>query len=110
MAKFIVTGTYSSDAMKGMIQNPTDREAATRALVEAAGGKMEHFLLTTGATDFLIIVTIDDASGLIPGLMVAGASGMVTQLQTAQAFTSDEFTTMQKKAGGIASAYATTVS
>ncbi|KIC36919.1 GYD domain-containing protein [Leisingera sp. ANG-M7] len=105
MPRFIVTGNYTSSAMKAMIENPSDRESAARALVEAAGGKLEAFYLTTGDQDFAIKVTIDDISGLLAGLLVTGASGAVSNLKTVRAFTSDEFTEIQKKAGSIASTY-----
>ncbi len=105
MPRFIISGNYTPSAMKGMIDSPADRESATRALVEAAGGKLETFYLTTGDNDFSMKVTIDDAADLISALMVAGASGAASNLKTVRAFTSDEFTEMQKKAGKIAKAY-----
>ncbi|MBY6068003.1 GYD domain-containing protein [Leisingera aquaemixtae] len=105
MPRFIVTGNYTSSAMKAMIDSPSDREAAARALVEAAGGKLETFYLTTGDHDFAIKVTIDDVSSLLAGLLATGASGAVSNLKTVRAFTSDEFTEIQKKAGSIAGAY-----
>lgn len=105
MPRFIISGNYTASAMKGMIENPSDREAASRALVEAAGGKLETFYLTTGDNDFSMKVMIDDVSDLIAGLMVAGASGAASNLKTIRAFTSAEFTEMQKKAAKIAKAY-----
>ena len=105
MPRFIIAGNYTATAMKAMIDSPSDREAATRALVEAAGGKLETFYLTTGDNDFSMKVTIDDASNLIPALIVAGASGAASNLKTVRAYTSAEFTEMQKKAGKIAKAY-----
>lgn len=105
MPRFIVTGCYTSSAMKAMVESPSDREAASRALVEAAGGTQESFFLTTGESDFAIQVNIDDVSALLAGLIAAGASGAVSNLKTVRAFTSGEFTEMQKKAGSIASAY-----
>ena len=105
MPRFIVTGNYTASAMKGMIEKPSDREAAARAVIEAAGGTLETFYLTTGDNDFSIKVTIDDAADLIAGLMATGASGAVSNLRTIRAFTSDEFTAMQKRAGEIAKAY-----
>ncbi len=105
MPRFIVTGNYTASAMKSMVESPSDREAAARAIIEAAGGTLETFYLTTGDSDFSIKVTIDDAADLIAGLMVTGASGAVSNLKTIRAFTSDEFTAMQKRAGEIASAY-----
>jgi uncharacterized protein with GYD domain len=91
--------------MKAMVENPSDREAAARAIVEAAGGTLESFYMTTGDNDFSIKVTIDDATDLIAGLLATGASGAVSNLKTIRAFTSEEFTAMQKRAGELASAY-----
>ncbi|KIC10052.1 hypothetical protein RA19_12925 [Leisingera sp. ANG-M1] len=105
MPRFIVTGSYTGSAMKAMIESPSDREAAARALIEAAGGTLESFHLTTGDSDFAIMVTIDDATALLAGLLVTGASGAVSNLKTQRAFTAAEFTAMQQKAGQIANAY-----
>jgi len=105
MPRFIVTGSYTASAAKAMVEKPSDREAAARAVVEAAGGTLESFYLTTGDSDFAIKVTIGDASDLIAGLLATAASGAVSNVRTVRAFTSDEFTAMQKKAGEIASAY-----
>jgi len=105
MPRYIVTGKYTAAAMKAMVESPSDREAAARAIVEAAGGKLETFYMTTGDNDFSIKVTIDDATDLIAGLLATGASGSVTNLKTIRAFTSEEFTAMQKRAGELASAY-----
>jgi len=105
MPRFIISGNYTSSAMKGMIEHPSDREAATRALVEAAGGKLESYYLTTGDHDFTMKVTADDVTSMIAALMVAGASGAACNLKTIRAFTSSEFLEMQKRAGEIAKAY-----
>lgn len=105
MATFIVTGRYTTDAIRGMVKSPSDREAAARKIVEAAGGKLETFYLTTGDNDFSIKVEIDDVRDLVAGLMAVAASGAVSNLKTVRAFTADEFTAMQKKAGDLAKAY-----
>lgn len=105
MSMYIVTGCYSAEAAKGMVQNPSDREAATRPLVEAAGGRMISFLVTTGETDFSMVVETDDLEGLLAALLVAGSSGMVSSLKTVQAFTSAQFLDAQKRAGQIAASY-----
>ena len=105
MLRFIVTGSYTPSAMKAMIENPSDQGVVAQAVVEAAGGTLEAYYLTAGESDFAIIASIDDAEGLIAGLLAAGASGAVSNLKTVRAFTSDEFTAMQKRAGEIAGAY-----
>lgn len=106
MAMYIVTGSYTAAAMKGMIAHPTDREQATAALVKAAGGKLESYYLTTGDHDFTMRVSTDDLTKMLASLMVAGASGAVSGLKTVQCFTSAEFLEAQKAAAGIAATYA----
>ena len=105
MARYIITGSYTAAAMKGMIAKPSDRAAAAGALIAAAGGKMEGFLLTTGDHDFSMVVQTDNITNMLAALMVAGASGAVTGLKTVQAFTSEEFMAAQKAAGAIAAKY-----
>ena len=42
MPTFIVTGNYTTSAIKGMLESPSDREAAARAVVEATGGSLSE--------------------------------------------------------------------
>ena len=105
MPMFIVTGNYTSAAMKGMVANPSDREAAVRSLVEASGGKLVSYYLTTGENDFLMVVASPDGADIVAPLLTAGASGTVSNLKTVRAYTSAEFTAAQKKAGEIAAQF-----
>lgn len=106
MARYILTGNYTPAAMAGMISHPSDRAAATGALVAAAGGKLVDFYLTTGENDFLLVIEAPDMQKMLAASIVAGAAGAVVNLRTVQAFTSAEFLEAQKNAGAIARAYA----
>jgi uncharacterized protein with GYD domain len=108
MARYIITGNYTGAAMKGMMAHPSDRGAASAKIAAAAGGKLEHYFVTTGPNDFMMIVSTDtaDIDGLLAALMVAGGSGAISNMQTVRALTSEEFTAVQKKASQIAAAYA----
>ena len=94
--------------MKGMMAHPSDRAAVSAKIAAAGGGTLEHFFVTTGPTDFMMIVTTEshDIDGLLAGLMVAGGAGAISNMQTVRAITSEEFTAIQNKAAQIASAYA----
>ncbi|MES0879344.1 GYD domain-containing protein [Roseibium sp. SCP14] len=105
MPRYIVTGNYTASAMQAMVANPSDRETAVRAIVEAVGGRLESFHLTTGDSDFSVHVTAENTTDLIAGLMATAASGAVCNLKTVQAFTSEEFVAMQRKAGEVASSF-----
>lgn len=106
MARYIVTGNYTAAAMKGLLAKPSDREAATSALVAAAGGKMLSYYITTGDSDFLMVTETDKVNDMLAALIVAGASGAVSGLKTVQAFSAAEFVAAQKRAGEIAAKYA----
>lgn len=105
MPLFIVAGCYSAAAAKGMIDNPSNREEAARAIMEAAGGKQHAFYITTGETDWMSIVEFADGADLIPALLVVGASGAVSNVKTVRAYTGAEFKAAQQKASKIASSY-----
>lgn len=105
MARYIITGSYTAAAIKGMLAKPSDREAAARALVAAAGGKLDSFFLTTGDNDFSMLVQSDNLPDILAALMAVSASGAVSGMKTVQAFTSAEFQAAQKRAGEIAAKY-----
>lgn len=105
MSTYIISGSYSYDGIKGMLANPSDREAAVRPLIEGTGGKLLSFYVTTGAHDFQATVEVDDSVSLLSVLIVAGAGGHATNLQAVQAFSATEFLDAQKKAGALAASY-----
>jgi uncharacterized protein with GYD domain len=105
MARYIITGSYTAVAMRGMVAAPSDRAAAVGALIAAGGGKLEQFYMTTGDSDFMVIAQADNVTGVLASLLAAGASGTVSGLKTVQAFSSDEFMAAQKAAGAIAAKF-----
>lgn len=105
MPRFLVKGCYTASAMKGMMAKPSDRGEAARKIVEAAGGKLEAYYVTTGPSDFLMVISVDDITSLLAGLMVAGGAGAISDIETQRAFSSDEFTAIQKRAAELASSY-----
>lgn len=105
MAMYIIQGNYSLDGVRGMMANPSDRAAAVKPLIEGSGGKMLSYYVTTGPFDFQLTIEADDTEGLMAALLVAGASGSVTNMQTIQAFSSSEFMAAQTRAGKMASVF-----
>ena len=105
MPTFIITGNYTGQAIKGMISSPSDRAAAVKPLVEAVGGKLVSYYVTTGETDFLMICEGAEGVDIIPALMVAGASGTVSNMKTVQAYSSSEFVAAQEKASSLSSSF-----
>lgn len=100
---YIVTGSYSAQAAADMVENPRDRESIAKAIVDAAGGTLDAWYITTGPMDVLMIVTIDDIDSLMAGLIVGASSGNFTDLQSQRAFTNADFTRIQEKASTLMS-------
>jgi uncharacterized protein with GYD domain len=75
MIRLVTRGRFTHDYLKGMLAAPEDREAAVRKLIEAAGGKVISFYVTTGETDFLLISEANEAEAIIASLMAAAAGG-----------------------------------
>lgn len=105
MPRFMVTGTYSAAAAKGMVESPSNREDAARKIVEASGGTLESWYATTGPTDFILILTIDDVTSLLAGVMAGASSGTFGHMETQRLFTGEEFTGIQERAGALVSSY-----
>lgn len=106
MPTFILTGAYTLDAVRGLMAKPEDRTAAVSAVVSAAGGTLLHYWVTTGDTDFLLVAEADSAEDFLAGVMVAAASGSVTNIKTVRAWSSAEFAKVAEKAAAIAGSYA----
>jgi uncharacterized protein with GYD domain len=72
MSYYLYQLSYSSEAMKAMIAKPSDREAAARKLIEAAGGKLHHLFFAFGKYD---VVCLTEAPNDMIAMAVAAAVG-----------------------------------
>lgn len=109
MPGFVIAGNYSAAAAKGMVSSPSDREEAAQKVVTAAGGQLECWYATTGPTDFLMIVTIDDVADLLAGVMAGAASGTFSKMEIQRAFSGAEFASIQTRAGQLQGSYTSAI-
>ena len=105
MIRLVTRGRFTHNYLKGMLAAPEDRESAVRKLIEAAGGKVISFYLTTGEADFLLISEANEAEAVIAALMATAAAGMISHISTARAWTGAEFKAIADKASKVAKAY-----
>ena len=82
MPKYICFFSYTREAGKAMIEKPTDRVAAAKALVESAGGKMECFYWMHGHHDGFFIADYKDGMSAAAVAAAAGSTGAITQIET----------------------------
>lgn len=105
MPTFIVTASYTRDAIKGLMGHPQGRRAAVAGIVEKGGGTLREMFMTTGATDILCIVDMPEGGDVMAVNMAIGASGAATGLHTIRAWTPEEFEAIAHKAAQISGAY-----
>ena len=98
MGIYITQGNYTGSAMKGMVDNPEDREGAVSGLMESVGAKLLKYYVTTGEYDFLVVTEGENLTDVVAGLMIAGSTGGVTNLKTFQAISTKEAKMVMEKA------------
>ena len=106
MAFYLFKANYSAEAIKAMIAEPQDREAAGRKIIEALGGKLHHFFIALGEADAIAIIEAPDDTTMVAASLVVSASGNLTNVSTTKLLTMSEAMDAMGKAGAVASAYA----
>ena len=105
MPFYMFQGRYSNAAIKAMVDNPQDREAAGRALVEAVGGKLHQFYFCFGTDDVIAIIEAPDDTAVAACSMALGASGAMSGGATTKLLTSSEAMAAMSAAKSAAGSY-----
>jgi uncharacterized protein with GYD domain len=92
MPKYALFFTYTSEAWAAMVENPRDREAQARAIVEAADGTMEAVYWMFGPHDGVCI--FDAPTQIKAGAVsvAAGSTSSFKHLETRELLTQDQLT------------------
>src|ERR1051325_3581667 len=104
MSIYVLRGRYSSEALKGMVASPEDREAAIAKVVEKAGGKLLSYYLTFGEDDWLVIMDCPNNDVALT-IAIVGAAGSNTDMKTSVAMTTKEAMAAFKAAGELAKSF-----
>jgi len=105
MPRFISFFSYTAESAKAMIEKPSDRSAAAKALVESLGGTQEAFYWMHGKHDGFLITNLPDGAAAAALAAVVGATGAIGGLETHQIFDHDEQATIVKRAATARKAY-----
>lgn len=103
MGAFLYLGSYPAEGLQGVIADGgTRREADTRAVFEAVGGRVLVYQFAVGSDfDFVIVAEVPDlASALVPPLL-ASATGTV-DVRTTVLVSPSEVDAITATARGIA--------
>ena len=104
---FCLTAQYTPKALNNIMENPTtDRVAAARKLIEAAGGKLISMYSTQAdGPGALIILDVPDPAAAPAIAGVAAASGAIQNVKLTRLFTADEVTKVRQTAVKLRAAY-----
>ncbi len=101
MPTYMVQASYTDQGASGLVQNPQDRAAAIRTLIEGAGGRIESFYFAFGDSDVVIIAELPDNVTMMALAIAVGASGAVTNFRTTVLISASEGLEAARKAGSI---------
>ena len=103
MPFYMFQASYTPAALKAMVDNPQDREAAARTVIEAVGGTLHSMFFCLGKEDVVAIIEAPDDIAMAAGSMAIGASGAFSSGATTKLMTSAE---AQKAMAGAQAAVA----
>ena len=90
MSKYIVFFSYSSAAVKGMIDHPSDRSAAVRELATSLGGSVESVYWMQGNHDGFVIGEFPDSVSVAAISAAIAATGAVSSVESHEIFDQDQ--------------------
>jgi uncharacterized protein with GYD domain len=102
MAQYLGRFSYSSDAVRALVQSPQDREAAAREVVEALGGRLLGFWFALGEFDGVFVAEVPDNATATALAMIVGGSGAMAKFETTPLLGMDEAQEAMRKASSAA--------
>jgi uncharacterized protein with GYD domain len=99
MPFFLYQLSYTPEAVRGMLANPSDRKAAATKLIEGLGGKLHHLFFAFGKYDVVCLIEGPDDKMMAAGSLIVASSGTVSKSHTTKLLTSEEAMEVMKMAG-----------
>ena len=105
MPIFISRGKFTSDAVKGMLAKPENREEVVANLYKSVGGKLIGWYLTFGRHDWLVIGEFPDEKAAASAMLAAAAGGSLSDIETTVAMTAKDAAATFEAAGKAAAGF-----
>jgi uncharacterized protein with GYD domain len=90
MPHYLGRFSYTSDAIRAMLDNPQDREAAARETLESLGGQLLGFWYALGEFDGVFIAEAPDNTTVTALAMAVGRTGALARFETTVLLGMDE--------------------
>ena len=98
MPLYLARFSYTTDAMKALVNEPQDRSAAARELADSLGGKLLGFWYAFGEFDGVFLMEAPDNASAAALAMAVGASGALSEVETTVLLDMDEAQEAMRKA------------
>ncbi len=105
MAKYALLFSYTSDAWARLIDNPSDRAAAARQMVDALGGTLECAYVMFGTHDGIVIADLPDSVSAAAISIAVTSAGTFKHVETHELFTQQQLGQALEKAKNLTQAY-----
>jgi uncharacterized protein with GYD domain len=102
MPLYMTQFAYTPQAWAALVDNPEDRSAPVREVVEAMGGRLIGWYLSMGDYDGLLIYEAPDDATAGAAILAAARHGHLRTTKTTPLFTDEEGMEIMRRAGGTA--------
>jgi uncharacterized protein with GYD domain len=98
MSLYLGRFSYTTDAMKALLDDPQDRSAAAREVADSLGGKLLGFWFAFGEFDGVFLMEAPDNASAAALAMAVGAGGALSEVETTVLLDMDEAQDAMRKA------------
>jgi uncharacterized protein with GYD domain len=103
--KAIVFFRFKPETVGAMIDHPTDRQAAVRKMLEAAGGRIESYYWMFGEHDGFVIAEVPASKDVAAVALAVSSSGAFAHLETHELIEPGQIDAVLKQAKVIRESY-----
>ncbi len=105
MSFYLYQLSYTPEAVKALIANPTDRKAAAAKLISGLGGTLHHLFFAFGTYDVICLIEGPNDKMMAAGAMAVAAAGTVSSASTTKLLTMEEAMEAMAMAGKATGTY-----
>ena len=105
MPVYMYQAAYSGESIKSLVQNPQDRTAVVKAVIEGNGGMLIGCWMCFGEYDIVVIADMPDDESMAGVALAVGAAGTAARGKSTQLLTMEQAVEAMKKAQNIAKSY-----
>ena len=102
MPLYMTQFAYTPESWAALVDNPEDRSAPVREVVEGMGGRLIGWYLSFGEYDGLLIYEAPDAASAGAAILAAARHGHLRATKTTPLFSAEEGQEIMRRAGDTA--------